>query len=105
MKTREDLVESCPSSVLLAHSRKFWGTRMEFTRSENATIRAINILSPSFPSQCSEIATLVAVAGESCGSSQLGANTLYISRNSDEKITGRVGWFSTQVKVGGTVSI
>src|SRR5664279_5428636 len=45
------------------------------------------------------------VLSESCGKPWAGANTLYISRKSEEKIIGTVDCPGCHVKEGGTVSI
>src|SRR5664279_229311 len=45
------------------------------------------------------------VLSESCGKPCAGANTLYISRKSEEKMIGTVACPGSHVKEGGTVSI
>ena len=104
-KTRLAVTFSIPSSCLFCSPKKFSGTKILFTLSLKPTILARYCLSPLCPWQRKNIDTEEAVFSDICGKSQLGANTLYISKKSVEKIIGTISSPSFQIKFAGTVSI
>ena len=74
-------------------------------RSLNATMFPLKFCMPSDPEHSNIMLTDEIVFSDNCGKPWAGANTLYISKKSEEKIIGTTNWPGCHVKVGGTVSM